>query len=216
MVEYYSKQADEVIVIISDPKSAKSKRKTALGTTITPQAAKQIWELYLKRYGISNAEVIVSKDPSPVTAMFKYVDEKLKDVNVIFGVSKKDNDLSRFKSAEKYYEDNEHINLLDPIETAVEPYALADGTAASATDIRNSIDDPEKAKALLPSKLSDAEKEKVLKIIMSGPKAESVEEQEDAEEESSSLDPVDEEECIHLSIDDDLLKDAKIIAYNNN
>lgn len=36
MVQQYTDKADEVIVLISDPKSEKSVRKTALGTIITP------------------------------------------------------------------------------------------------------------------------------------------------------------------------------------
>ena len=35
MVEQYAKKADEVVVLISDPKSAKSMRKTSAGTVIT-------------------------------------------------------------------------------------------------------------------------------------------------------------------------------------
>ena len=35
MVEQYAKKADEVVVLISDPKSAKSIRKTSAGTVIT-------------------------------------------------------------------------------------------------------------------------------------------------------------------------------------
>ena len=80
-------------MLISDPKSEKSIRKTALGTTITPRMSKEIFELYIKKYGLSSkVKVEVSKEPSPVTAMFKYVDDNLKDVNVIFGVSKKGGD----------------------------------------------------------------------------------------------------------------------------
>ena len=40
MVQYYADQADEVIVLISAPKSAKSVRKTAIGTIITPEMSK--------------------------------------------------------------------------------------------------------------------------------------------------------------------------------
>ena len=158
MVQYYAKQADEVIVLISAPKSAKSVRKTAIGTIITPEMSKQIWEIYLKKYGLKNVKVEVSSEASPITAMFKYVDDNLKDVNVIFGVSKKGGDEARFKSAMRYYEDNEHINLLDPIETAVEPFKDPSGKAVSATDIRDNLDKPDEVKAMLPDKLSDADK----------------------------------------------------------
>ena len=99
--------------------------------------SKDIFELYIKKYGLSSkVKVEVSKEPSPITAMFKYVDDNLKDVNVIFGVSKKGGDESRFKSVQKYYADNEHIHLIDPMTTAVEPYVDEDGQPISATDAR--------------------------------------------------------------------------------
>ena len=147
--------ADEVVVLISDPKSAKSIRKTCLGTVITPDMSKKIWEIYLKRYGLRNVDVQISAAPSPISALFKYVDDNLNDVNVIFGVSKKGGDESRFKSAMKYYADNEHINLLDPIKTAVEPFVGKSGKAVSATDIRDNIDKPDVVKEMLPDKLTD-------------------------------------------------------------
>lgn len=216
MVQYYAKQADEVIVIISAPKSAKSVRKTAIGTIITPEMSKQIWEIYLKKYRLKNVKVEVSSEASPITAMFKYVDDNLKDVNVIFGVSKKGGDEARFKSAMRYYEDNEHINLLDPIETAVEPFKDPSGKAVSATDIRDNLDKPDEVKTMLPDKLSDSDKEKVLKILTSGPKVESISEDDEKQVDEDSMEPVDETECIHLNINDDILKTAIIRAYNTN
>ena len=167
MVQYYAEQADEVIVLISAPKSAKSVRKTALGTIITPEMSKQIWEIYLKKYGLKNVTVEVSSEASPITAMFKYVDDNLKKVNVIFGVSKKGGDEARFKSATRYYEDNPDINLLDPIETAVEPYKSEDGKAVSATDIRDNLDKPDVVKTMLPDKLGPSEIKKVIEILSS-------------------------------------------------
>ncbi|HBM96662.1 TPA: hypothetical protein DD394_03965 [bacterium UBP9_UBA11836] len=117
--------------------------------------SKDILDIYVKCYGLSNKiNVIISPEPSPIAAMFKYVDEKLNDVNVIFGVSKKAGDEKRFKSAMKYYADNEHINLLDPLTTAVDPYLDEKGNPVSATDARNSLDDPEKLKTFLPKKLT--------------------------------------------------------------
>src|SRR5574344_381581 len=166
MIQKYLDKSDEVVVLVSDPK--KSIRTTKLGTVITPQMSKEILELYLKRYKLNNVNVEVSTEASPITAMFKYVDNNLKDVNVIFGVSKKDGDESRFKSAMKYYADNEHINLLDPLATAVEPYASSDGTPISATDIRNNIDNPEIIKPMLPAKLTDTDIQKVIAILSDG------------------------------------------------
>lgn len=171
--------------------------------------SKRIWEIYLKAYSIKNADVQVSTESSPILAMFRYADT-LKDVNVIFGVSKKDGDEQRFKSTMKHYEDNDSINLLDPLETAVEPYVGEDGKAVSATDLRNALDKPDEVKKMLPSKLSSTDKDKVLKILSDGPKVESVEE---AEHEDV---PYEEAECMPLDVTDDLLMSSQILAYNTN
>ena len=156
MVMKYADMADEVKVIISDPKSEKSIRKTSNGTVITPEMSKKIWDIYIKRYGLKNVTAEVSTEPSPITALYKYVDDNLSDVNVIFGVSKKGNDAARFKTALKYYADNEHIDLIDPETTAVDPY-VSSGQPVSATDIRNNINDALILKKMLPGKLSDSD-----------------------------------------------------------
>ncbi len=222
MVEQYAKMADHVIVLISDPKSVKSIRKTCLGTVITAEMSKQIWQIYLKRYNLTNVEVLVSNEPSPITAMFKYVDENLSDVNVIFGVSKKGGDELRFKSAMKYYADNEHINLLDPATTAVEPYVSKDGVPVSATDIRNNIDKPDVVRTMLPDRLTDADVKKVIKILSTGKTLSEDQTNEDdarleqISNERTSFDKIgiDEDEEVQLQITDDDLKQSRILCYN--
>ena len=157
MVQKYSQMADKVIVLISDPKSSKSLRKTSLGTVITPNMSKKIWDLYLKRYDISNAEAVVSSKPSPIAALFDYVDSNVRDADVIFGVSKKDDDLSRFKGVQKYadtWKNDYNVVLKDPSETAVEPYASSSGKTVSASDIRAHADDLSQVRDMLPSKLT--------------------------------------------------------------
>lgn len=209
MVEQYAKKADEVVILISDPKSAKSIRKTSAGTVITAQMAKEIFDIYIKRYNLTNkVKAIVSAEPSPITALFKYVDDNLSDVNVIFGVSKKDDDLKRFKSAQKYYEENEHIHLIDPAETAVEPYVDKHGNNISATDVRNNIENPEVIKKYLPKKLTPEDVQKVLQVLEVKPTTESEEVSKD------NLEPCDETEQVHFNITDDMLAQAKISAYN--
>ena len=177
MIQKYADKADEVVVLISNPKSKKSLRPTCFGTYITPEMSKDVLDLYVQKYGLKNIEVIVSPEPSPITAMFKYVDDNLKDVDVIFGVSKKDDDLKRFSNIQKYADElhnKNNVNILDPSTTAVEPYE-ANGKPISATDIRNNLDKPDVVKPMLPAKLSDADVEKVLEILSAGKKDESVE-----------------------------------------
>ena len=77
MVEEYSNIADEVVVIISDPKKDSSLRKTPSGRIITPEMSKQIWEIYTKP--LKNVKVIISNKPSPVVAAYDYI-ETLKPI----------------------------------------------------------------------------------------------------------------------------------------
>lgn len=216
LVQEYAKMADEVVVLISDPKSAKSIRKTCLGTVITPEMSKKIWEIYLKRYGLRNVDVRISAAPSPISALFKYVDDNLNDVNVIFGVSKKGGDESRFKSAMKYYADNDHINLLDPIETAVEPFVGKSGKAVSATDIRDNIDKPDVVKEMLPDKLTDEDVKEVISILSNGKVAEADFDEIGIPQKKTSFDKtgIDEDEEAALVITDEALKQSRILCYN--
>lgn len=207
MIQKYADKADEVVVLISNPKSKKSLRPTCFGTYITPEMSKDVLDLYVQKYGLKNVEVMVSPEPSPITAMFKYVDDNLKDVDVIFGVSKKDDDLKRFSNIQKYADElhnKNNVNILDPSTTAVEPYE-ANGKPISATDIRANLDKPDVVKPMLPAKLSDADVQKVLEILSTGKKDESV---ESVFEEDSV--------CIEADITDDLLKNAKIACYDSN
>lgn len=153
MVMKYSKRADEVIVIISNPKSAKSLRKTSTGKIITAQDAMKIWLIYINKYGLKNVSVIISDKPSPITAAYEYTEKYLKDVNVIFGASTKGGDHKRWSTVQKYFKDHP-INVLDPESNAVKPLSGALGDI-SATDIRANVEDLEMLKKLLPSKLSN-------------------------------------------------------------
>lgn len=207
MVEHYSKIADDVIVLISNPQNKNSMRITNLGTVITPEMSKQIWDIYVERYKLPNIKILISNEPSPIKSMCKYIDDELKDVNVILGTSTKDNNNERYEFATKYYANNSNINLLNPIDTAIEPYKIDDEKIISAADVRNNIDNPELIKTMLPNKLIDTDIDSVIKILQSGKKL--TESNLDC-----SLEPLDETESIHLSITDELLSTAKICAYN--
>lgn len=166
MVKKYSAIADQVIIIISNP-SGKSQRKTKLGKVITPAMSSKIWQIYLKAAKLKNCLVTISNYPSPVTAAFSYVEEKIPDgTNIIFGSSTKGNDFTRWKSAQKYFSDKRpNITILDPQKTSVDPYQSPDGTPVSATSIRNNIDKPEEIKKYLPSDLSNQDISKILTIL---------------------------------------------------
>lgn len=166
MVLEYLKMADKVIVIISNPKSPKSIRKTKFGTVITPEISKKIFEIFVNRYNVQDkVEIQISDKPSPITALYDYTDNKLKNVNVIFGSSKKDGDEKRFASAVKYYEDNLDINLINPLEVAVQPFKSKDGIEISASIIRDNIDNPEIIRKMMPSKLTEEDIQAIIKLL---------------------------------------------------
>lgn len=213
MIEQYATKADKVIVIISDPKNPKSIRKTSTGIVISPQMSKEILDIYVKRYNFSSKVIVlISNEPSPFVTMLNYINKNLTDVNVIIGVSKKGGDekllKSRFAKILKSYDDNEHINLLDPLTTAVDPYLDKNGNPISATDARNSLDNPEKLKSFLPEKLTSDDIQKVFSIL----KVKTTNESKDVSR--NNLEACDETEMIHLDINDDVLFNSKIIAYN--
>ena len=176
--------------------------------------AKDIFDIYNSRYGLkSKVKALISPEPSPITAAFKYIDNNLNDVNVILGVSKKGGDESRFKSVQKYYADNEHIHLVDPMTTAVDPYVGEDGKPVSATDARASLDNPDELKKFFPEKLTDSDISKILNILEVN---KSVGENDCLSDELNldELTPTDETECIHIDITDEMLSAAKILCYN--
>ena len=121
--------------------------------------------MIVNRYNLSDrVEVVVSPQPSPITAAYDYVDNTLKNSNVIFGVSKKGDDYKRYLGAEKYFEDRDDITVLDPKEYAVEPFEL-NGRPVSATTVRQNIDNPELVRQYFPRKLTDGDIREIMGIL---------------------------------------------------
>ena len=63
----------------------------------------------------------------------------LEGATVILGASTKGEDASRWAGARKYVGDD--LELIDPLQSAVEPLVRADGQPFSATDMRNLLGD---------------------------------------------------------------------------
>lgn len=166
MVKKYADMADEVKVLISNPKSAKSIRKTKTGIVITPEMSKRIWEIFINRYGLKNkVSVEISEKPSPITSVYDYIDNEIKDAVILLGSSKKDDDWKRFSSALEYFKDRDDLLIVDPKEAAVDPLENHDGIPFSATQIRDNIDDKEFIKKMLPQKLTDKDIDKIMNIL---------------------------------------------------
>lgn len=166
MILEYLKNANKVIVIISNPKSPASIRKTKFGTVITPEISKKIFEIFTNRYNVQDkVEILISDKPSPIVDLYDYTDKNLKNVNVIFGSSKKDGDEKKFAAAVKYYEDNIDINLINPLESAVLPFKSKDGIEISASIIRDNIDNQEIIRKMMPTKLTEEDIQTIIKLL---------------------------------------------------
>tara|TARA_Y100000310_G_scaffold38155_1_gene35800 strand:+ start:1846 stop:4749 length:2904 start_codon:yes stop_codon:yes gene_type:complete len=93
-------QADRTIILISNPQSEKSKRRID-GREITPEMTKEIWELY----GIPAEDVQIASAPSPVRALFDFIDDPVLSppgTKIMLGCSDKGGDEARFQGAASY------------------------------------------------------------------------------------------------------------------
>ena len=99
MIEHFSNISDRTIVIISDPQSEKSVRRTPGGKKVTSQEARQILEMYTR--GLSNVELVTST--APVKWVYDFVaEDTTPGQRVLLGVSGKGDDANRYLGAQKY------------------------------------------------------------------------------------------------------------------
>jgi len=152
MIKHFSDIAERVIVVISDPKSEKSIRRTPAGKKLDGQQARSIFDIYTKT--LPNVELIVS--PQPVKWVYDFVkDDTTPGERILLGVSGKGEDAKRYVGAQKYA----------PEGVTVEPSVFNDSDLnISASDFRNVIDEPTLAtiNQYIPDHLNDKDKEYVL------------------------------------------------------
>lgn len=164
MVKAYSEMVGpdgKVLVVISAP-SAKNQRKTPDGKVITPEVAEQIMKIYCAK--LPNVDATIAPG-GPVKFCYD-IGDKLESGILIFGCSKKDDDIKRFKSIKKYIEDrNPNLIVIDPQTTAVDVTAASEGVV-SASDFRRAFGDPKLMAQYLPDHLTDGEKEEVIKLLL--------------------------------------------------
>lgn len=163
MIKHYSDLVGpqgNVLVFVSKP-SAKSQRVASNGKVISPEVAKQILEIYCSN--LPNVQVEITP-VSPVKSCYD-IGERLESGVLIFGCSKKGEDIKRFAQIKKYIESkNPNLIVLDPVTTAVDVTISEDGVV-SASDFRKSLDDPKSMLQFLPDHLNDAAKMKVIQLI---------------------------------------------------
>lgn len=155
MINHFSNISNKTIVIISDPTSEKSIRRTPGGKRITSQEAQQILEIYTK--GLSNIEIVTAA--APVKWVYDYVAENTSPgQKVLLGVSGKGDDANRYLGAQKYA----------PEGVTVEASVFAGSDlGTSASTIRTILDSPtlDNIDEFLPPHLSKQDKEQVLSVL---------------------------------------------------
>ncbi len=165
MVKQYSEMypQGQVHVLISAP-SPKSERRTKDGKLITPDAAKQIFELYAQP--LTNVTISVSEYPSPVTAAYESLKTLEQGTTVILGSSKKDNDWKRWSSAQAWAEkEGLGLDIENPEETAVDVVSNNIGRPYSASNIRDNFDNFEQIKTDIPEHVSPEEIKAIFDLL---------------------------------------------------
>lgn len=116
VINALKKQAKKVVVLISNPIGS-TRALPLSGEVITAEKSKEIFEKMLS--GISNVEVIISPEPSPVSAAFSYVEEAPSEGGssapegsvVILGCGDKGSDLVRYKNIGNYARDDVKVKI---------------------------------------------------------------------------------------------------------
>ena len=155
MIEHFSNISSRTIVVISDPQSEKSIRRTPSGKKITSQEARQILEIYTE--DLSNVELVVATQP--VKWVYDFVaEDTTPGQQVLLGVSGKGDDANRYLRAQKYA----------PEGVSIQASVFTDSDLdISASNIRKLLDSPTLGEIdqFLPNHLDQGKKERVLQIL---------------------------------------------------
>lgn len=134
----------------------KSIRRTSTGTEITPEIAKEIFEIFIKAYGLENKVFIeISKSSSPMTEAIGFANNECKDCTIYLGRSTKNDDFSAINTLLKSFEDN-------PTNTIV-PFPIEVKTNISATNLRENITNLNKE--MFPEKISEDDFKKIQSLL---------------------------------------------------
>jgi len=164
----YSEMADNLLILISNPQRPQSIRKLDSGDIIAPEMSQDIWDIYLENAGIANARAEISPAPSPIGAVYDYLDKLVKigkEITVILGTSTKGgDDTEKYEGINKYKGTNVSVSVVPLAPMGV------DGESLHASDMRVAIDETDEEtlrKYFLPDGLSGEEVATVISIIKS-------------------------------------------------
>ena len=145
--------ADEIFILVS-PRPHKG---------VTPEAAREIWKIYLERYGLddrANAYIATQLFPdakSPVHATYEFIENFVEeDDKVILVLGEKDVQDGRYKGAVRAGESR-------GVDVEILPISPQAGGMSASGDMKPAMEagDSEKFKSLLPVELTPEEKEQI-------------------------------------------------------
>lgn len=158
MISHYAGLADYVVVLVSDPKRA-CRPSSDESVSLTPQKAKAVLDIFIRRSGLKNVRVRVSPEPSPVKAMLSAMSE-LRDCNVVVGHSDKDGVAKYGWVRQTPALASTGVTVSDPSKTA-----FPAKSAVSASGIRSDIRDFSAYYRALPDFLEDEDVIRIRDVI---------------------------------------------------
>lgn len=163
LIKHYSKLADEVYVVVSGQTTVSSRRPDKFGRTMPNYVAGQIIKIYCEANNLTNVNIRMAM------RLMSWVKTKIlsmSNVKILLGVSGKD-DESRFShlTSERFAKARPDIEILPIDDNMMDAVKSNSGSAISATDVRNNIDNNEFLTTILPSGLSKKQTEEVLKLM---------------------------------------------------
>lgn len=153
VIKALKKQAKKVVVLISNPMGA-TRALPLSKTVITAEKAKEMFEKMLG--GLSGVEVVISPEPSPVSAAIQYVEDAPsgdlstapKGSTVVLGCGDKGSDLDRYKNINKYARNDVRVKIFGcPLDQKHSPEYVS--SLVAAPNIYNEL--PSVKKGLDPS-----------------------------------------------------------------
>lgn len=163
LLQYLDKDSDmykELTKYISKLKQSvlKSIRKTATGSEITPEQAKQIFDIFVQAYNMQNKVIVeIGEKASPMSSAVPIINDECENCKILLGTSNKGDDGARWPSFMNFFNkenNNEFIEANVDVKTNI-----------SATYIRNNIQNLQKD--WFPDNLTEEDFQKIKMILLS-------------------------------------------------
>ena len=163
LLQYLDKDSDmykELTKYISKLKQSvlKSIRKTATGSEITPEQAKQIFNIFVQAYNMQNKVIVeIGEKASPMSSAVPIINDECENCKILLGTSNKGDDGARWPSFMNSFNkenNNEFIEATVDVKTNI-----------SATYIRNNIQNLQKD--WFPDNLTEEDFQKIKMILLS-------------------------------------------------